>query len=69
MLKGKGGLLRSRTMKTVAKEEEQRDEGTMKERKKERDRQKRRHASFLKLMCEIWTDRMAGLVLLCVDLK
>jgi len=35
MLYGKGGLLWSRTMKTVAKGEEQRDEETMKERKKE----------------------------------
>ncbi len=50
-------------MKIVAKGEEQRDEETMKERTKEIDR-RRRHSSFLKLMCEIRTDRLVGLVLL-----
>lgn len=60
-------LLWSRTMKIIAEGQEQRNEETMR-RKKESDRQKRRHASILKLMCVIWRDRVVGLVLLCADL-
>jgi len=76
MLYGKGGLLWSRTMKTVAREKSRgtrrpwkKERKKERKKKKERDRQKRRHARFLKLMCEIQTDRMVGLVLPCVDLK